>query len=327
MKNLKKNGIIKKGTYIKEKSIIIGKIKLNKNIKKNILNIIFKKKTFKDNSYNAKKNEEGTIFEIKIIKKKSISIAVYIKKKVPIELGDKISGRHGNKGIISKIIPSEKMPYLQDGTIIDIILNPLGIPSRMNIGQIFESLIGVGGKILKESYEITPFDEIYEKNISVKFLYKKLYETSRKTKKKWIFNTTNIGKTKIFDGETNKKYNENITIGYSYFLKLIHTANEKIIGRSTSSYSIITKQPLKGKSKNGGQRLGEMEIWAIEAFGAAYNLQEILTLKSDDSHNRYKFLFNLIEDKILPKPKTPETFKVFIIELQSLSININIYNN
>lgn len=218
------------------------------------------------------------------------------------------------------------MPYLQDGTIIDMIINPLGIPSRMNIGQIFECLLGITGKHLKENYELLPFDEVYEKNLSIKILNKKLYETSKKSKKKWIFDFQNIGKSKIIDGKTGKRYRENVTIGYSYILKLIHTVNEKITSRSTYSYSLITKQPLKGKSKKGGQRIGEMEVWALEAFGAAYNLQEILTLKSDDYTNRYKIMFALIEDINLPKPTVTETLKVFILELESLTLNIEIFN-
>lgn len=217
------------------------------------------------------------------------------------------------------------MPYLQDGTIIDIILNPLGIPSRMNMGQIFESIIGIIGKNLKENYELIPFDEIYEKNSSLKILYQKLYETSIKSKKKWICDFNNLGKIKIIDGKTGKRYKGTITVGYSYILKLIHVANEKLIARSTASYSIITKQPLKGKSKEGGQRLGEMEVWALEAFGTAFNLQELLTLKSDNYTNKYKLLFSLIENKKLPKPTITETLKVFIIELQSLTLNIEIY--
>lgn len=325
IKNLNKNGIIKKGVYVKEKSILVGKIKIEKKTKKNILNIIFKKKIFKNSSYLTKKNEEGIIFNIKIIKKKLLSIILYLIKKNAIELGDKISGRHGNKGIVSKIIQEKKMPYLQDGTIIDMILNPLGIPSRMNIGQIFESIMGITGKNLKENYELIPFDEIYEKNLSIKMLHKKLYEVSIKSKKKWICDFNNLGKIKIIDGKTGKLYNETITVGYSYILKLIHTANEKIIGRSTATYSIVTKQPLKGKSKKGGQRIGEMEVWALEAFGTAFNLQELLTIKSDDYTNKYKVIFSLIENKKLPKPTVTETLKVFIIELQSIILNIEIY--
>lgn len=217
------------------------------------------------------------------------------------------------------------MPYLQDGTVIDLVFNPLGIPSRMNIGQILECLSGIIAKNLKENYNVIQFDEFYEKNLSIKKLKKKLYETSLKTKKKWIFNANFFGKTKVFDGKTGKRYKENITVGYAYILKLIHMSSEKINTRGIGPYSLVTKQPLKGKIKNGGQRLGEMEIWSLEAFGSAYNLQEVISIKSDDYTNKYQTIFAIIENKKLPKPKVSETLKIFILELQGINLNINIY--
>ena len=216
------------------------------------------------------------------------------------------------------------MPYLQDGKIIDIILNPLGIPSRMNVGQLFECLLGLAGKNLRENYQLIPFDEVFKNETSKIIVYNKLYEASKKTNKKWIFNPNNIGKTLIFNGKTGKPYLQKVTIGYSYILKLIHQVKDKIAARSTGSYSVITKQPLRGKSKKGGQRFGEMEIWALEGFGCAYNLQEIITIKSDDTTNKFKLLYNLIKGSNLPEPGIPESSKLFILELESICIKISI---
>lgn len=262
---------------------------------------------------------------MKIIKTKTISITIYIAEERKIEIGDKISGRHGNKGIVSKILPVEDMPYLQDGTPLDIILNPLGIPSRMNIGQVLECLLGFAGKNLKEDYKITPFDEMYGNQISRNIIYNKLNEAKLRTKKRWIFNPNFPGKTKIIDGRTGEVLKQQVTIGYSYILKLMHLVKDKINARSTGPYSLITQQPLKGKSRNGGQRFGEMEVWAIEGFGSAYNLQEILTIKSDDITGRYKTLNSLITGNPINEPNTPESFKVLILELKSLCLDINIY--
>lgn len=274
-----------------------------------------------------KNNNSGSILGVKIIKSKSLSIIIYVIEKRKLEIGDKISGRHGNKGIIAKIIKQKNMPYLQDGTPIDMILNPLGIPSRMNVGQVFECLLGLAGNYLKENYEIMPFDEIYGEKTSNKIVYNKLHETSKKTKYKWIFNPNSPGKMKLFDGKTGKPFQQSITIGYAYMLKLIHLVKDKITARSIGSYSYITKQPLKGKSKNGGQRFGEMELWALESFGSAYNLQEIITLKSDDLTNKYKLTKSLIKGSKTPEPNVPESIKVFILELQSICLDIAIYKS
>lgn len=217
------------------------------------------------------------------------------------------------------------MPYLQDGTPIEMILNPLGIPSRMNLGQVFESLLGIAGKNLKENYKLTPFDEMYGKKSSEKIIYNKLYESSIKTKKNWIFNMNYPGKMKILNGKTGAVFNQPITVGYAYMLKLMHLVKDKIAARSLGAYSMITKQPLKGKARNGGQRFGEMEVWAIEGFGAAYTLQELLTIKSDDLTNRYKALHALIKGKSINEPNRPEAFKVLVLELKALCINIEIY--
>nr|AYQ93407.1 RNA polymerase beta subunit [Lepocinclis tripteris] len=324
--NLNKNGIIKEGVFLKKGNIIVGKIKqaTQNNYKNKILNLIFKKRRVKDVSLRTNDDHQGKVIEIRIIKNKFVSIIIYIAEKRKIQIGDKISGRHGNKGIISKFLEQENMPYLQDGKIIDIILNPLGIPSRMNVGQLFECLLGLAGKNLRENYQLIPFDEVFKNETSKIIVYNKLYEASKKTKKKWIFNPNNVGKSLIFNGKTGKPYLQQVTVGYSYILKLIHQVKDKIAARSTGSYSVITKQPLRGKAKKGGQRFGEMEIWALEGFGCAYNLQEIITIKSDDTTNKFKLLYNLIKGSNLPEPGIPESSKLFILELESICIKISI---
>jgi DNA-directed RNA polymerase subunit beta len=219
------------------------------------------------------------------------------------------------------------MPYTQDGKIIDIILNPLGIPSRMNIGQIFEVLLGLAGHYLKENYKIETFNKKDNKQISKVIIYNKLVETRKKTNKKWIFNPNYPGKTKIFNGLSGEIFKQPICIGYSYIIKLNHMVEDKITARTTGPYSNITKQPIKGRSRKGGQRFGEMEAWSIEGFNAAYTLQELLTLKSDDIFNRFKLLKSISKCNELPTPNIPECFKILIIEMQCLCIETNILIN
>lgn len=325
--NLKKNGLIKKGIYLKAGEILIGKTIQEKiiSIKIKLLNILFQKNLKRNNSLRIGSNYSGTIIDIKVQKTKSLGIIIYIVSKKRLKIGDKLSGRHGNKGIISKLIKNEEMPFLQDGTIIDIILNPLGIPSRMNLAQVLECLLGICGKILKEKYIINLFNKKQKIKYSIKTIYKKLNEIKSKNKYTWILNANNPGKVKILNAKTTKFFEEDITVGYSYIIKLIHMASEKITSRTQGSYSLITKQALKGKSKQGGQRIGEMEIWALEAFGCAYLLQETITLKSDDITNRFKILESLTEDTKLPIPDSPEALKVFLLEIKSICINIELY--
>nr|YP_010700416.1 RNA polymerase subunit beta [Phacus arnoldii]WCH63545.1 RNA polymerase subunit beta [Phacus arnoldii] len=326
-KKLKRNGLIKNGSFVKENEIVVGKIKKRKQSSTTkLLNILFGKNQIINSSFKLPKRTKGTVIGVKVIKQKSVSIIIYLSEKRKIQIGDKISGRHGNKGIVSKILPIEDMPFLQDGTILDIILNPLGIPSRMNVGQVFECLMGICGKNLKEKYRIVPFKNIKEEEISRLIVFNKLFEASNKTKKKWIFNPNYPGKMKIINGKTAEIYKQPITIGYSYILKLMHLVKDKLTARNFGLYSVISKQPLKGKARNGGQRFGEMEVWAVEGFGCAYVLQELMTIKSDNLNNRYKILNSIIKSGPLPKPEVPEAFKVFILELNSLCINISIYN-
>jgi DNA-directed RNA polymerase subunit beta len=270
---------------------------------------------------------KGTIIGTKTSMKKNVySITIHFAQKRPIQLGDKIAGRHGNKGIVSKILANEDMPYLQDGTPLDILLNPLGIPSRMNVGQIFECLLALAGNNLREEYEITPFENKYKDQISKNIVYNKIYESKKRTKKTWLFNPNYPGKMNIFDGRTGIKFEQPVAIGYAYMLKLMHQVEDKINARLTGPYSLILKQPIRGKSKNGGQRFGEMEVWAVEGFGAAYTLQELLTIKSDDLTNRSKALFSLIEGNQIPNPGIPESFKTLVLEMQSLCIDLTIYS-
>nr|AKC35208.1 DNA-directed RNA polymerase subunit beta [Ulva sp. UNA00071828] len=283
-----------------------------------IFKIGFKKSNYllSNNSYNIK-NEDNKVKKIK-------KIHIYIAQKRKIQVGDKIAGRHGNKGIISNILSSEDMPYLPDGSPLDLVLNPLGVPSRMNVGQIFECLLGLAGTYLGQCYKIQPFDEIYGSEASRSLVYSKLYEARIKTGQYWLFNPNFPGKIRLFDGRTGECFEQPSTIGKAYILKLIHQVDEKIHARSTGPYSLITQQPLRGRSKQGGQRVGEMEVWALEGFGASYILQELLTIKSDDIEGRNKLTKSIINNKSI-KCGTPESFKVLIRELQALCLDISIY--
>ena len=252
------------------------------------------------------------------------SIQIYLAEKRRIQIGDKMAGRHGNKGILSQILPIEDMPFLPDGRPLDMVLNPLGVPSRMNVGQIYECLLGLAGKYLGENYKIFPFDEIYGAEASRSFVFSKLYSASLKTGKKWLFNPNSPGKIRLYDGRTGDTFDQSITVGYSYILRLVHMVDDKIHARSTGPYSLVTQQPLRGRSKQGGQRLGEMEVWALEGYGAAFTLLEMLTIKSDDMTGRMTLWSNLILNKEI-SIGTPESFKVLICELQALCLDIGLF--
>lgn len=271
------------------------------------------------------------IFSFKNFQKKNIEfvkkpekVQVYLVEKRKIQVGDKMSGRHGNKGIVSQILPIPDMPFLPDGTPLDMVLNPLGVPSRMNVGQIYECILGLAAKYLQQYYRIQPFDEIYGPQASRSFTFSKVYEARQKTAQKWLFNPCSPGKIQIFDGRTGEPYENPVTVGISYILKLVHLVDDKIHARSTGPYSLVTQQPLKGRSKYGGQRLGEMEVWAIEAYGAAFVLLEMLTIKSDDISGRMTLWSNIL----LNMPiyiGTPESFKVLVCELQALCLDMGLY--
>ena len=237
-----------------------------------------------------------------------------------------MAGRHGNKGIVSQILPREDMPYLPDGTPLDMVLNPLGVPSRMNVGQIYECLLGFAGKYLGEHFKVFPFDEMYGPEASRSFVYSKLYEARMKTGLDWLYNPNNPGKIRLYDGRTGESFDQAITVGDSYILRLVHMVDDKIHARSTGPYSLVTQQPLRGRSKQGGQRLGEMEVWALEGYGAAFTLLEMLTIKSDDMTGRMTLWSNLILNKDI-SIGTPESFKVLVCELQALCLDIGLFRS
>jgi len=236
-------------------------------------------------------------------------VKVYIAMKRKLSVGDKMAGRHGNKGVISRILPEEDMPYLPDGTPVEIVLNPLGVPSRMNVGQILETHLGWAAKALGVQFATPVFDGATEKGIK-EMLTKAGLPTS--------------GKTVLFDGMTGQSFEQPVTVGYIYMLKLSHLVDDKIHARSIGPYSLITQQPLGGKAQFGGQRFGEMEVWALEAYGAAYILQELLTAKSDDVYGRAKIYEAIVKGEAAIEPGVPESFNVLIRELQSLCLDVEL---
>ena len=237
-----------------------------------------------------------------------------------------MAGRHGNKGIISRILPREDMPYLNDGTAVDLILNPLGVPSRMNVGQLFEGLLGFAGENLDKRFKILPFDEMFFLEASRILTNVQLKKAAQKTKKSWIFDQLNPGRVHLTDGRYGEYFDNPITVCKSYMLKLVHQVQDKIHARATGPYSLVTQQPVGGRSRKGGQRFGEMEVWALEAFGAAYTLQELLTIKSDDIYGRNATLKSIVKGLPIPKAGIPESFKVLLLELQALGLDIGVYN-
>nr|YP_009920759.1 RNA polymerase beta subunit [Woodwardia japonica]QMS48608.1 RNA polymerase beta subunit [Woodwardia japonica] len=250
-------------------------------------------------------------------------IHIYILQKRKIQIGDKIAGRHGNKGIVSKILPRQDMPYLQDGTPVDMILSPLGVPSRMNVGQIFECLLGLAGEFPETHYRIVPFDERYEREASRKLVFSELRRASASTRNPWLFEPDHPGKSQLIDGRTGDPFVQPITTGKAYIMKLIHQVDDKIHARSSGPYALVTQQPLKGRSRRGGQRVGEMEVRALEGFGVSYTSQEMLTTKSDHIQARYKVLSAIMTGKPVYKTNTvPESFRLPVRELRRMGSNL-----
>ena len=251
-------------------------------------------------------------------------VRVYIAQKRKISVGDKMAGRHGNKGVVSRILPSEDMPFLPDGTPLDIVLNPLGVPSRMNIGQVLEVHLGIAAKKLGFKVMTPVFDGANEKDIEQCLMQAGYGMVTVKDpvtgEEKQVVN----GKTILYDGRTGVPFDNPVTVGYMYFLKLHHLVDDKIHARSTGPYSLVTQQPLGGKAQFGGQRFGEMEVWALEAYGAAYTLQEILTVKSDDIKGRVKTYEAIVKGENIPTPSVPASFKVLVKELQSLGLDVRV---
>ncbi|MCW5315346.1 DNA-directed RNA polymerase subunit beta [Nostoc sp. KVJ3] len=340
LRQLDEQGIIRIGAWVEAGDILVGKVtpkgESDQPPEEKLLRAIFgeKARDVRDNSLRVPNGEKGRVVDVRLFTREqgdelppgaNMVVRVYVAQKRKIQVGDKMAGRHGNKGIISRILPAEDMPYLPDGSPVDIVLNPLGVPSRMNVGQVFECLLGWAGQTLGVRFKITPFDEMYGEETSRRIVHGKLQEARDETGKDWVYNPDNPGKIMVYDGRTGEPFDRAITIGVAYMLKLVHLVDDKIHARSTGPYSLVTQQPLGGKAQQGGQRFGEMEVWALEAFGAAYTLQELLTVKSDDMQGRNEALNAIVKGKAIPRPGTPESFKVLMRELQSLGLDIAVH--
>ncbi|NDG02068.1 MAG: DNA-directed RNA polymerase subunit beta, partial [Synechococcaceae bacterium WBB_34_004] len=340
--NLDEMGIIRIGAFVESGDILVGKVtpkgESDQPPEEKLLRAIFgeKARDVRDNSLRVPNTERGRVVDVRIYTREqgdelppgaNMVVRVYVAQRRKIQVGDKMAGRHGNKGIISRILPLEDMPYLPDGTPIDIVLNPLGVPSRMNVGQVFECLMGWAADNLHSRFKIVPFDEMHGAEKSRETVQMYLEEARKQPGKDWVFNPDNPGKIQLVDGRTGEPFDQPVTVGRAYILKLVHLVDDKIHARSTGPYSLVTQQPLGGKAQQGGQRLGEMEVWALEAYGAAYTLQELLTVKSDDMQGRNEALNAIVKGKPIPRPGTPESFKVLMRELQSLGLDIAVYTD
>ena len=346
LKDLDERGIIRIGAEVTAGDILVGKVtpkgETELTAEERLLRAIFgeKAREVRDTSLRVPHGEYGTIVDVKVFTRENSSelspgvnvvVRCYIAQKRKISVGDKMAGRHGNKGVVSRILPSEDMPFLPDGTPLDIVLNPLGVPSRMNIGQVLEVHLGYAAKALGWHICTPVFDGAHEEDIRECF---RLAEESTKNGDYPYKDTaaldfsriplTQDAKTQLYDGRTGEPFDNPVTVGYMYYLKLHHLVDDKIHARSTGPYSLVTKQPLGGKAQFGGQRFGEMEVWALEAYGAAYTLQESLPVKSDDVVGRVKTYESIVKGQNIPKPGVPESFKVLIKELQSLGLDIKV---
>ena len=324
LKDLDENGIIRIGAEVRSGDILVGKVtpkgETELTAEERLLRAIFgeKAREVRDNSLKVPHGASGVIIDVKVFTRENCDelspgvnklVRCYIAQKRKISVGDKMAGRHGNKGVVSRILPQEDMPFLEDGTPLDIVLNPLGVPSRMNIGQVLEVHLGMAAKALGWKIMTPVFDGAHEQDI------------------RDCFEEAGLpidGKTTLYDGRTGEKFDNRVTVGYMYYLKLHHLVDDKIHARSVGPYALVTQQPLGGKAQFGGQRFGEMEVWALEAYGAAYTLQEILTVKSDDTVGRVKTYEAIVKGQNVPKPGIPESFKVLVKELQSLCLDIKV---
>ena len=326
LKDLDESGIIRIGAEVRPGDILVGKVtpkgETELTAEERLLRAIFgeKAREVRDTSLRVPHGEAGTIVDVKIFTRENSDelgpgvnevIRVYIAQKRKISVGDKMAGRHGNKGVISRILPEEDMPFMPDGTPVDVVLNPLGVPSRMNLGQVLEVHLGAAARMLGWKVATPVFDGASEEDIE------DLLEQS---------GLSRDGKTILYDGRTGEPFDKPITVGVMYMLKLHHLVDDKIHARSTGPYSLVTQQPLGGKAQFGGQRFGEMEVWALEAYGAAYTLQEILTIKSDDVVGRVKTYEAIVKGENVPEPGIPESFKVLVKELQSLGLDVRLYS-
>ena len=350
LKDLDENGIIRIGAEVHAGDILVGKVtpkgETELTAEERLLRAIFgeKAREVRDNSLKVPHGEAGIIIDVKIFTRENCDelsagvnklVRCYIAQKRKISVGDKMAGRHGNKGVVSRILPEEDMPFLPDGTPLDIVLNPLGVPSRMNIGQVLEVHLGMAAKALGWHVMTPVFDGAHEDDIRECFR-----EANRRNEPhrndpfdlkpmQKVINPKALefcedGKFTLYDGRTGEKFDNRVTVGYMHYLKLHHLVDEKIHARSVGPYSLVTQQPLGGKAQFGGQRFGEMEVWALEAYGAAYTLQEILTVKSDDTVGRVETYEAIVKGQNVPKPGIPESFRVLIKELQALGLDIKV---
>jgi DNA-directed RNA polymerase subunit beta len=324
LRDLDERGIIRIGAEVRAGDILVGKVtpkgETELTAEERLLRAIFgeKAREVRDTSLKVPHGEYGMVVDVKVFSRESGDelspgvnqlVRVYIAQKRKISEGDKMAGRHGNKGVVARILPEEDMPFLPDGTSVEIILNPLGVPSRMNVGQVLETHLGWVAKALGIHIASPVFDGANEEDI-----FKGFKEAGLPLN----------GKTLLRDGRTGEPFDNEITVGYIYMLKLAHLVDDKIHARSTGPYSLVTQQPLGGKAQFGGQRFGEMEVWALEAYGASYTLQEILTVKSDDVVGRVKTYEAIVKGDNIPEPGVPESFKVLVKELQSLGLNVKV---
>ncbi|MBR1681017.1 DNA-directed RNA polymerase subunit beta, partial [bacterium] len=336
LRHLDERGIVRIGARVYADDILVGKVtpkgESEHPPEEKLLRAIFAEKArdVKDNSLRVPHGEGGRVLDVKVFDREkgdelppgaNTVIRVYIAQKRKVSVGDKLSGRHGNKGIVSRILAKEDMPFLPDGTPVDVVLNPLGVPSRMNVGQTYEHLLGLASYLTKEHYAAPSFDERFGKNMSEKVTKEELLRGIRETGCDWVGED---GKVRLIDGRTGEPFDEPVAVGLTYFLKLVHLVDDKIHARSTGPYSLVTQQPLGGKAQFGGQRFGEMEVWALEAYGAAYTLQEMLTIKSDDVNGRNRAYEAIVKGDNIPRPGIPESFKVLVRELQSIGLDITV---
>ena len=346
LKDLDERGIIRIGAEVRSGDILVGKVtpkgETELTAEERLLRAIFgeKAREVRDTSLRVPHGEYGTIVDVKVFTRENASelspgvnmvVRCYIAQKRKISVGDKMAGRHGNKGVVSRILPSEDMPFLKDGTPLDIVLNPLGVPSRMNIGQVLEVHLGYAAAALGWKVCTPVFDGAHEADIHECFkmancIHDEFVDRAdMPADSDYTVDPSKIdGKFTLYDGRTGEKFDNPVTVGYMYYLKLHHLVDDKIHARSTGPYSLVTQQPLGGKAQFGGQRFGEMEVWALEAYGAAYTLQEILTVKSDDVVGRVKTYEAIVKGQNVPEPGIPESFKVLIKELQSLALDVKV---
>ena len=353
LKDLDDRGIIRIGAEVHPGDILVGKVtpkgETELTAEERLLRAIFgeKAREVRDNSLKVPHGEAGIIVDVKIFTRENCDelspgvnmlVRCYIAQKRKISVGDKMAGRHGNKGVVSRILPEEDMPFLEDGTPLDIVLNPLGVPSRMNIGQVLEVHLGMAAKALGWHIMTPVFDGAHEDDIRACFREANQLHLAHNDDEfvlnpmDKVINPKRLemcedGKFTLYDGRTGEKFDNRVTVGYMYYLKLHHLVDDKIHARSVGPYALVTQQPLGGKAQFGGQRFGEMEVWALEAYGAAYTLQEILTVKSDDVVGRVKTYEAIVKGQNIPAPGIPESFRVLIKELQSLSLDVRVLNS